>query len=38
LHLSGAFGHTRRMLMFEDEEELEEWLEGLDYEAFWKAI
>lgn len=26
------------MLMFEDEEELEEWLEGLDYEAFWKAI
>lgn len=26
------------MLIFEDEDELEEWLAGLDYDAFWKAI
>jgi len=24
--------------MFEDEDELEEWLEGLDWDAFWKAV
>jgi hypothetical protein len=25
-------------MVFEDEDELEEWLTGLDYDAFWKAI
>ena len=26
------------MQQFEDQTDLEEWLETLDYEAFWKAI
>ena len=26
------------MMFFDDEDELEEWLDGLDYDGFWKAM
>ena len=36
MQFAAAIRHAFGMQMFNDTEDLEEWLEPLDYEAFWK--
>ena len=38
LHFKNAMWHNGSMVIFQDIQDVEEWLEPLDYIAFWEAL